>query len=141
MLVEIIKELITIRGNNTVSSEITLTWAKRIEAQRAQAAVMSAITETKEFYKIRVAKHACKDNSRGPMQSSTPLGQTCRYCSSTHPPRQCLAYGKMCMECSKMGHLKKLCRSRRVRMVNEVEHETIQDVTDEDIELVSINSV
>ena len=107
----------------------------------AQAVVMSAITETKEFDKIRVARHAHKDNSREPMQSSTPLRQTCRYCGSTHPPKQCLAYGKMCVGCSKMGHFQKVCRSMRVRVVNEVEQETIQDVTDEDVELVSINSV
>ena len=58
MLGEIIKELTTIRGNDTVTSENILSWMKRIEAQRAQAVVMSAITETKEFNKIKVARHA-----------------------------------------------------------------------------------
>ena len=38
--------------------------------------------------------------------------------------------------CNKMGHFQKVCRSRRVRAVNEVEQETIQDGTDEDIKLV-----
>ena len=99
------------------------------------------MTETKEFDKIPVARHTGKDNPRGPTQPSMPLRQTCRYCGSTHPPRQCLAHGKTCMGCSKMGHFQKVCRSKMTRMVNEIEQETIQDNTEEDIELVSINSV
>ena len=118
MLGEIIKELATIRGNDTVTSENILSWVKWIEAQRTQAVVMSAITETKEFDKINIARHAHKDNWRGPMQSSMPLRQTCRFCGSTHPLRQCPAYGKMCMGCSKMGHFQKVCRSRSTRVVN-----------------------
>ena len=46
MLVEIIKELTTIKGNDTITSESILSWAKRVEAQRAQSAVMRTITET-----------------------------------------------------------------------------------------------
>ena len=141
MLDEIIKEVTTIRGNDTVTSENILSWVKRIEAERAQAVVMSAITETKEFNKIRVARHAHKDNSRVPAQSSMPLRQTCRYCSSTHPPRQCLVYERLCAGCRKMYHFQKVCRSRKTRALNEVEQETIQDITDKDIELMSINSV
>ena len=52
MLGEMIKELTTIRGNDTITSENILPWAKRVEAQRAQASAMSAITEAKEFDKI-----------------------------------------------------------------------------------------
>ena len=63
MLGEIIKELTTIRGNDTITSENILSWAKRVEAQRVQAVVMSTITETKEFDKIGVAKHACKEKN------------------------------------------------------------------------------
>ena len=41
--------------------------------------------------------------------------------------RQCLAYGKICVGCGKIGHFKKVCHSRRERAVNETEVETSQD--------------
>ena len=58
---------------------------------------------------------------------------------AAHPPRWCLAYGKMFVGCSKIGHFQKVCRSKKTREVNEVEQETKQDIADEDIKLVSIN--
>ena len=48
MLGEIIKELTTTKENDTITSENILSWAKRVEVQRAQSAVMSNITEKKE---------------------------------------------------------------------------------------------
>ena len=126
MLGKIIKELTTTKGNDTITSENILSRAKRVEAQRAQSAVMSTITETKEFDKIRISKYAHKDSPRRSTQSSMSSKQICRYCCSTHPPRQCLAHGNMCMECSKIGHFQKVCRSRRTRAMNEVEQKTVQ---------------
>ena len=55
--------------------------------------------------------------------------------------RQCLAYGKMCTECSKIGHFQVVCRSRRTRAMNKVEQEAVQGDTSKDIESVSINSI
>ena len=54
MLEEIIKELTTVRGSDQITSGNVLAWAKRVEAQWTQAAVMSTITESKEFNKISV---------------------------------------------------------------------------------------
>ena len=61
-----------------------------------------------------------------------------RYCRSIHAPRQCLAYGKTCMGCGKLGHFKKVCQSRKDCTVHEVE----VDVSQEEGKIeVSINSV
>ena len=65
MLGEIIKELSTIKGHGTITSHIILSWAKRVEAQRAQAAVMNTIMESEEFDKIRISKSTCKVSPRG----------------------------------------------------------------------------
>ena len=54
MLEEIIKELTTVRGDEQMTSENFLAWAKRVEAERAQAAVLGTITKYKEFNKISV---------------------------------------------------------------------------------------
>ena len=56
MLEEIIKELTTVKSNDQITSGNVLVWAKRVEAQRTQAAVMSAITKCKEFDKIKVSR-------------------------------------------------------------------------------------
>ena len=40
-----------------------------------------------------------------------------------------------------MGHFRKVCHSRRSRVVNEVEQEASQEYRGDAIEMVSINSV
>ena len=72
------------------------------------------------------------------MPNTTSRRQLCRYCHRIHAPWQCSAYGKMCTGCRKMGHYKKVCRSKRDHMVHELEVEMVQV---EEIETVSINSV
>ena len=121
MLEEIIREQTKAKGNVTITSENVLTRAKRVEAQRAQSGVMSTITEANKFHKTKVAKYTHKDTTKRTTQTRTPTKQMCRYCSSTHPPRQCPVYGKMCLACSKIGHFQVVCRSKRTRAVNEVE--------------------
>ena len=71
--------------------------AKRIEAQRAQAAILNTITESCQFDKVKVTKQTKEDNIR-----CTPgmTGQRCpcRYCGGIHALRQCPAYGKTCVQ-------------------------------------------
>ena len=50
-------------------------------------------------------------------------------------------YGKACMECNKIGHFQKVCHSRKNRVVNEMEQEGSQEYTEDDLEMMSINSV
>ena len=50
-------------------------------------------------------------------------------------------YGKMCSECSKIGHFPKVCCSRRSRVVNEMEQEVSHEYKEDDFETVNINSV
>ena len=45
MLADIIRELTKCEESITVHSESVLTWAKRVEAQRAQAAVIKILHE------------------------------------------------------------------------------------------------
>ena len=131
----------TVRGDDQITSRNVLVWAKRVEAQRTQVAVMSTITENKEFNKIKVSRPALASNPRTPAQYNTSSQLAFRYCGNTHPSRQCPAYGKMCMECSKVGHFCRICRSKKSRAVNEMEQEAIQENTSKDFEMVSINSV
>ena len=64
MLGEIIKELTKIHENEEVTSENVLSWAKRVEAQRAHSAIMNSLTEAKEFNKLKVVKSTHKDSPR-----------------------------------------------------------------------------
>ena len=47
MLEEIIKELTATKNNDHITSGGILAWAKRVEVQRAQAAVLITLTESK----------------------------------------------------------------------------------------------
>ena len=136
MLEEIIKELMIVKSNEQIISGNVLAWAKRVEAQKTQAAVMGTITKSKEFDKIKVSRPTWTSSPRTPAQHNSPSWPACRYYGSTHPPRQCPAYGKMCMECSKVGHFCRVCRSKKTRAVNELGQEIIQEDTGEDFEMV-----
>ena len=138
MLEEIIREL-TRDNQEQKSSEGILAWAKWVETQRAQAAILSDITETCQFNKVKMAQKTkgCQDR----MMLNTTTRWPCRYCGGIHVPQQCPVYGKMCANCGKMGHYKKVCRSRKDHVVHELEVEVMQESQDEQIETVSIDSV
>ena len=143
MLGEIIKELTKIHKNREITSENVLFWDKRVEAQRAQSAIMDSLTEVKEFDKLKIAKNTYKDSLRtSSSQTKMPAKQSCRYCACSHPLRQCLAYGKKWTECNKISYFRAVCKSRRARAVNEVEQNTAQDSAEENsIDSVNINSI
>ena len=49
MLDEVIRELTTKSSNDQMTSEDVLIWAKRVEAQRMQAVILSDITDSQRF--------------------------------------------------------------------------------------------
>ena len=58
MLEEIIKELRATSNGNRITSGGVLAWAKRVEPQRAQAAVLDMLTELRQFNKVKISKKA-----------------------------------------------------------------------------------
>ena len=58
-----------------------------------------------------------------------------------HQLRHFPAYGKNVWGCSKVGHFKKVCHSKRSRAVNEMEQEMSQEYSEGKIETANINSV
>ena len=50
----------TVKSDEQITSGKGLPWAKRVEAQRAQAAVMNAITESKDLINKSVQTNADK---------------------------------------------------------------------------------
>ena len=70
MLEEIIKELTAINIDDHITSGGVLAWVKRVEGQRAQAAVINTLTESRQFDKMKVSKRAKEDTTRA------PVGQT-----------------------------------------------------------------
>ena len=56
MLDEVIRELTTKNVNQQMTTEDMLTWAKRVEVQRAQVAILTDITNSQKFDKVKVAK-------------------------------------------------------------------------------------
>ena len=131
----------TVKSDVQITSGNVLVWVNRVEAQRAQAAVMGPFTECKELDKIKVTRQELKSSPRTPTQYNTPSWPACRYWGSTHSPRQYPAYGKMCTECSKSGHFCRVCRSKKTRAVNELGQEIMHENTREDFKTVSINSI
>ena len=102
--------------------------------------VLNDLTEIMAFDKIK--KETEPKNTWGEeVQVATHQRWPCRYCRGSHAPSQCQAYGKTCAACGKMGHFRKVCRSKRNYVVHEVETDMEPESQGEDTEIVSINSV
>ena len=138
VLDEIIKELTTKSKDKQTTGEGVLAWAKRVEAQWAQAAILSDIMETQQFDKVKLNSKQ-RDNQGRQMVGTTGQRRHCRYCGRIHAPRQCPAYGKMCVGCRKTGHFRKVWHSKRDCVVHELEVEVAQETCEPKIERVSIN--
>ena len=54
MLDEVIRELTAKNNRKQTTSKDVLLWARRIEAQQAQAAILSDITESQTFDKVKI---------------------------------------------------------------------------------------
>ena len=140
MIEEIIKRLTVTNGDDHITSGGALAWAKRVEAQRLKAAVLNTLTESMQFDKIKISKRAKEDTARAP-HGQMLQQQACQYCGRVHQLRQCPTYGKMCVGFGNTGHFKKVCCSKRSRVVNEIELETSQEYSKGKIETVSIDFV
>ena len=71
MLEEIIKELMTTKNDDHITGGGVLPWAKRVEAQRAQAAVLNTLTESRQFDKVKISKRTKDDKARAPVNWTT----------------------------------------------------------------------
>ena len=58
MLEEIIKKLTATSNNDHITSGGVLAWAKRVEVQRVQAAVLDMLTGSRQFNKVKISKKA-----------------------------------------------------------------------------------
>ena len=66
MSIEIIKELTKIEENNNVTSEQVLVCTRRVEAQKAQSAILGNLNETNNFEKIFTRNRAQNLNGMQP---------------------------------------------------------------------------
>ena len=65
-----------------------------------------------QLYKRKTNKSKFHGKHNGSKhRSQIKGGGNCRNCGTSHPPKHCLAYGKVCYNCNKKEHFKPLCRS------------------------------
>ena len=95
--------------------------------------------ETCQFDKVKIAQQTKDGQDR--LMHKTVNRKPCRYCNGIHASQQCPTFGKMCSRCGKTGHYKKLCRSRKECTVHKIDIKAVQESQDEQIEIVSIDSV
>ena len=103
MTEEILREVAMSEDNEKATSECALTWAHRLDMQRAQKIALNSVMEAKEFDVIQqnTKKHKCE----------TVESDKCKYCVTGLAPQQYLACVKICGEYGKAIHFKVVCRS------------------------------
>ena len=140
ILEELIKELMATKNYDHITSGGMLAWAKRVEVQRAQAAVLNSLTEAKQFDKIKVSDKIKDNKARASVNQATQW-QPCRYCGGVHQPRQCPAYERCVQSVERWGTSGRSATVEWSRMVNDMEQEASQEYREDEIEMVSINFV
>ena len=82
---EIIKELTEIEENDNMTSEQVLVWHRRVEAQKAQSAILENVNKTKDFNKT-VSRNRGQDKTGCNHKNRPECPQeTCRYIGFSHP--------------------------------------------------------
>ena len=101
MLTEIIREFTESDENVIIPSEHVLTWAKRVEVHRAQAAVINSLHELKNFDAILILDNGKQRERKSAIPVKMSASRRCKYCGQVHKPRQCPAYGMKCENATK----------------------------------------
>ena len=86
MLEEIIKELTATKNDDCITTGGVLAWAKRVEAQMAQVAVLNMLTESRQFDKVKLFKKVKEDKERTLVHQTKPQ-QPSRYCGGDPPAK------------------------------------------------------
>ena len=127
MPTEIRRELTKSDENMIIPSEHVLTLAKRVEVQRAQAAVINSLHELKKFDTILQMDKGKQREAK----SATPLKMSarrkCKYCGQVCKLRWCLKHGKKCEKYNKMNHFKEVYRSSKGSMVPNIKKKDEQE--------------
>ena len=106
ILAEIFRELTKYEENINICNENVLRWTKRVEAQRAQMAVISSLHEAKNFDAI--IQKDIKHGDKRPATNTLGTRRRCNYCRQEHKLPQCPVYAKKCDKCSKINHFKEV---------------------------------
>ena len=96
MLAEIIRELTKAKKHTAVTSKQVLVWAKRVESHRAKSVIITSLSKTKEFDKIKTINGGQRYNLKNQTCTKMPAKQSLSYCGFSHPTRQCPAWEEAC---------------------------------------------
>ena len=122
MLAEIIRELIKPNENMMIPSEQVLCKKNCTPKCPGNSYSLSEVKEFDEIYPRQSQQNRIKLHAA----IKLPTGK-CKYCSLSHLPSCCLAYGKKCTKYTKMKHFRKVCKSARGSMVQNIEQEANQE--------------
>ena len=105
---EIVRELTKTQECSDVTNEQMLVWAQRVKAQKARSVIITSLSKTKHFDKIKTVKAAERQyKNKTQTCAKTPTNQSCRYCGSSFLSRRCPVYGKKCVESRHISHLQR----------------------------------
>ena len=100
------------------------------ETRKVQYQAMSSLHQQDiAVHDIRAGEK--RGQKQGQSQNSRSQRQ-CKYCGSTHPPRQCPAYNKKCNKCGCLNHFAAVCKGGGSKLKHSKPVHTLLNVETED---------
>ena len=77
---------------------------------------------------------------RNTSSSYSVSNKVCSRCGLTHRYKNCPAYGKVCVNCNKMNHFKKMCKSTNIKQID-IEDALNKSFDDFEINYLKVDSI
>ncbi|KAI5107408.1 hypothetical protein C0J45_3046 [Silurus meridionalis] len=108
-----------------IASETTKAQILQMHDEECNAQTSARETKHVDAVKHKQARSNAQKNKNKVSEKDKVSKFKCNRCGTEHASRNCPAYDKQCKNCEKLNHFAKMCRSKKVHMVDE------DDVTDQ----------
>ena len=108
IMTKIICELSMIKRANEITTEPVLCWARRVDALRAQKAILEVSKESRRFDAVKRTDQQCisQNNTK---RNNKVLQKNHRYCGTIHTACRCPVYGESCGGCGIAKQFESVC--------------------------------
>lgn len=122
----IVCEICEIRVRDRLLRETHLNLNKCINICKASELVKLQFKQLLEESVVNVHLTKKKFEKRKELRKNDNIVNNCKYCGLNHMRNKCPAYRKMCRKCNKYNHFEKMCKFKKMEVVEKENDEIWQ---------------